>query len=301
MPAIRDRLPQLDAVPFVMHRLSGHGAAGDAFEHRLALAHRRRIGLLLEVAIPSGADEKASAAALADAARLRLLHCRIGTPVVVSASIEGRAPHEPRISAAEAAAWHGPLVRAVAGTQADMMTADRMSSVQEAIGLMRAGQSAGMPTAVSFATNAAGQLLSGTSLRDAIDELDAATQSAAAYVVADGCDPRAMARHLAPGRWLQRVRGLRIACADGEPREAAETGRAVGHLASRIPNLVLFDVAGAAPEGTLDAVCDALLAIKRPAPAPAAPRPGLVLARRIPAQRPLAGRSRHLSTPLGHA
>lgn len=301
MPAIRDRLPQLDAVTFVMHRLDCGSSAGEALQHRLSLAHRRRIGLLLEVAIPSGTGEKAASAALADAARLRLLHCRVGTPIVVSASIEGRGAGAARISAAEAAAWHAPMIRAVAATQADMVTADRMTSVQEAIGLVRAAQAAGMPVAVSFATDPAGQLLCGTSLRDAIDELDAATNSAAAYVVADGCDPRSMGRQLASGRWLQRVRGVRVVGREGAGTDAAEIGRAVGHLASRIPHLVLFDAAEPAPGGALDAVCDALLAIKRPAPAPSAPRTGLVLARRIPAPRALAGRSRHLSTPLGYA
>jgi hypothetical protein len=299
MPAIRDRLPQLDAVPFLMHRLEG--PSGEALQQRLALAHRRRIGLLLEVAIADGADEASATAAVAEAARLRLNQCRVGTPIVISASIAGRAAPGSRVSAAEAMAWHAPVVRAIAGTQSDMVTAERMGSVQEAIGIVRASGAFGLPAAIAFATDATGHLACGMSLRDAIDELDAATQSTAAYVVADGCDPRAMGCQLVAGRWLQRLRGVRIAVPEGERADAAEIGRAIGFLAGRIAHLALFDVDAPAPRETLEAMCDALLAIKRPMPAQSAPRPGLVLARRIPAQRPMAGRSRHLPIPLGHA
>ena len=59
-----------------------------------------------------------------------------------------------------------------------MVTAITMTNANEAVGLTRAAQAAGMPVAISFTVETDGRLPTGQSLREAIAEVDGATGSA---------------------------------------------------------------------------------------------------------------------------
>lgn len=74
----------------------------------------------------------------------------------------------------EAADYHSAQVRAFAAAGVDVVHAMTMSEPAEALGVVRAARAAGVPVAVSFTVETDGRLPDGTTLRDAVLELDAA-------------------------------------------------------------------------------------------------------------------------------
>ena len=81
------------------------------------------------------------------------------------------------MTAEEAEAYHATQIATFAGTAADLVTAITMTYVEEAVGIVRAARAAGMPVVISFTVETDGRLPSGTPLREAIEEVDAATDA----------------------------------------------------------------------------------------------------------------------------
>jgi len=109
-----------------------------------------------------------------------------------------------------AADYHSLQAQAFADAGADMMSSVTMTSTAEAIGTVRAAERVGLPVVVSFTVETDGSLPSGQGLGEAIDELDAATGSAAAYVMVNCAHPTHFEHVLTPGApWLGRVKAVR--------------------------------------------------------------------------------------------
>jgi S-methylmethionine-dependent homocysteine/selenocysteine methylase len=109
-----------------------------------------------------------------------------------------------------AAEYHALQARAFAAAGAQMMTAVTMTYAAEAIGVVDAGAAEGLPVVVSFTLETDGRLPSGQDLADAIAEVDAATDAAAAYFMVNCAHPTHFAGVLeAGGSWLERVKGVR--------------------------------------------------------------------------------------------
>ena len=62
-----------------------------------------------------------------------------------------------------------------------MVTALTMNYAEKAIGLVRAAKATGMPAVISFTVETDGRLPSGQTLKDAIEQVDAAADSAPVY------------------------------------------------------------------------------------------------------------------------
>ncbi|MCB1906026.1 MAG: homocysteine S-methyltransferase family protein [Rhodocyclaceae bacterium] len=117
---------------------------------------------------------------------------------------------ERRMSAAEAADYHGEQIATFADTEADLISAFTLNYVEEAIGIARAARTAGMPVVISFTLETDGRLPSGQSLDDAIRETDAATDATPAYYMINCAHPSHFRQRLAEGGdWRERIRGLR--------------------------------------------------------------------------------------------
>ncbi len=115
-----------------------------------------------------------------------------------------------RMSAAEAADYHGEQIATFAATEADLVSAFTLNYVEEAIGIARAARAAGMPVVISFTLETDGHLPSGQSLQDAIRETDAATDGTPAYYMINCAHPSHFRQRLAEGGDLRRrIRGLR--------------------------------------------------------------------------------------------
>jgi len=114
------------------------------------------------------------------------------------------------MSEKEAETYHGNQIETFEDTAADMVTAITMNYVEEAVGITRAAERAGMPVAISFTVETDGRLPTGQTLRAAIEQVDAATSRYPSYYMINCAHPTHFEHVLTEGElWTQRVRGLR--------------------------------------------------------------------------------------------
>lgn len=177
------------------------------------------------------------------------------TPMVISGCIgprgDGYDPGRP-MTEREAEDYHAWQVGVFRGTEADMVTAITMTNVEEAIGIARAAQSAGMPVAISFTAETDGRLPTGQTIGDAIEAVDAATGRSPAYFMINCAHPTHFEDALVKGgAWVGRLRGLRANASrkshaeldaspeldDGDPSEFGHQHAALRRL---LPHLVVL-------------------------------------------------------------
>jgi S-methylmethionine-dependent homocysteine/selenocysteine methylase len=142
------------------------------------------------------------------------------------------------MSTAEAVQYHSMQTEAFAHAGAAMVTAVTMNYVEEAIGVTRAAQRAGIPVAVSFTVETDGRLPSGQPLGEAIEQVDAETQHTPSYYMVNCAHPSHFDHVLSTGApWIDRIRGIRAnasALSHAELDEATELDRGdIADLAER--------------------------------------------------------------------
>ena len=133
-------------------------------------------------------------------------------PCVISGAIgpRGDGYKAGNMDAAEAEDYHRAQIAAFALGGADMVTAYTLNSVNEAIGVARAAQSEGMPSAISFTVETNGRLVKGETLRQAIEAVDRETGRAPEYFLINCAHPAHFEDALQAGEaWTERIHGLR--------------------------------------------------------------------------------------------
>jgi S-methylmethionine-dependent homocysteine/selenocysteine methylase len=114
------------------------------------------------------------------------------------------------MSEQQAEAYHQAQVDTLAGSAADMVCAITMNYVEEAVGIARAAQRAGMPVAISFTVETDGNLPTGQTLKAALEHVDEATSGYPSYYMINCAHPTHFEHVLAEGGlWLDRIGGLR--------------------------------------------------------------------------------------------
>ncbi len=124
-------------------------------------------------------------------------------PIVLNAIMGPRGDAytvDTELAAHQAQDYHAKQIAWLAETEADMITAMTFTHSEEAVGLVRAACDAGLPIAVSFTVETDGRLPSGQVLGEAIEFVDAATASGAAYFMLNCAHPDHFDRTLAEGR-----------------------------------------------------------------------------------------------------
>lgn len=247
---------------------AGELALRKYFAGYAALARQHGVGFVLESAtwrastdwgakLGYSSDEirEANRRAVALLHEIRAQHESAATPMVVSGCIgprgDGYNP-ESFMDATEAERYHALQATTFRDADADMVTAITMTYPAEAIGVTRAAGSAGMPVAISFTVETDGRLPNGQTLREGIEEVDAATGNAPAYYMINCAHPTHFAATLTPGApWTARIRGLRANASTkshaeldqateldfGNPAELAQQYRDLG---ARLPNLSML-------------------------------------------------------------
>ncbi len=175
-------------------------------------------------------------------------------PIVLNGVIGPRgdayAP-ETRLAASEAEEYHARQIGWLAATEVDMVTALTFTQSDEAIGVVRAARSAGLPIVVSFTVETDGRLPTGQPLGEGIIAVDEATDSAAAYFMVNCAHPDHFADVLDGSAWTRRIRGLRCNASrlshaeldecevldDGDPDQLAQQYK---ELATSMPWLNIF-------------------------------------------------------------
>jgi len=149
----------------------------------------------------------------------------------------------------EAERYHAMQADTFRDADADMVTAITMTYAAEAIGIARAARAAGMPVAISFTVETDGRLPGGRTLRETIEEVDAATDRTPVYYMINCAHPTHFAGALAEGEpWVARIRGLRANASTKSHAELdeakeldtgnpVELGRQYRDLRSRMPRL----------------------------------------------------------------
>jgi homocysteine S-methyltransferase len=157
--------------------------------------------------------DAANRAAVALAEEIRADATADGITAVVSGCIGPRGDgYDPgtAMTPEEAQRYHAVQLGTFADTTADQVTAITMTNADEAIGIVRAATAAGIPAAISFTVETDARLPTGQSLREAIEQVDAATDGGAAYFMVNCAHPTHFAPALERGQeWMRRVAGLR--------------------------------------------------------------------------------------------
>ena len=133
-----------------------------------------------------------------------------------------------------------------------MITAFTIPYADEAIGITRAAAACGMPVAIGFTLETDGRLVSGESLQEAIEKVDAACDMRPAYYMINCAHPSHFLDTLQGGAWSERIRAIRAnaSARSHEELEASteldcgdptELGRLYGELKGKLPR---FNIVG---------------------------------------------------------
>lgn len=246
----------------------GREALDRYFRDFLDLAGRAGTGLVLESATWRASPDWAPALgltrdelddlnreAVAMLVGLRNEYQTAELPIVVSGC------HGPRgdgydpgkiMSYDEAADYHAHQASVLAAAGADMLSGMTMTNVNEAVGVARAAEEAGLPVAISFTVETDGTLPTGDQLGAAIAETDDLTGGYPAYYMVNCAHPSHFAKPLLKGgEWVSRLRGLRANASrcshaeldamteldEGSPSELGSEYRA---LVERLPQLTVL-------------------------------------------------------------
>jgi len=211
-------------------------------------------------------------AAIEFLAELRDAAARVPGPKVLSGNLGPRGDgYKPanRMTADEAERYHRQQIDVFRDTAADMVSAFTMNYAEEAIGITRAAQKAGMPVAISFTVETDGRLPTGESLEAAIAQVDALTDRGPAYYMINCAHPSHFMHALPEGAgWLERIRAVRANSSvrshaeldeateldEGDP---ADLGRRHRALRERLGHLTVFGGCCGTDHRHVAAICEA--------------------------------------------
>ncbi len=115
-----------------------------------------------------------------------------------------------RMSKAEATDYHSAQIRTFALADVDVITAMTLNYSDEAIGIVQAAKTVGVPMVISFTVETDGNLPDGESLKNAITRVDALTGNYAQHFMINCAHPEHFSFKLRKnGEWKKRIRGIR--------------------------------------------------------------------------------------------
>ncbi len=182
------------------------------------------------------------------------------------------------MSADEAQDYHSEQLETMKLAGADFATALTFNQVYEAIGVARAAHELDFPVVISFALGANGKLKTGPGLGEAITAVDQATNAAPAYFMVNCTHPVDFAPAFdQPGRWTNRLRGLRpnasslahgVLCQLGHLEEGnpAELAQQMAAMAERFPHISVWGGCCGTDYAHIDKIAAALLEVCQSSP-----------------------------------
>tara|TARA_R110002020_G_scaffold176756_25_gene369331 strand:+ start:976 stop:1929 length:954 start_codon:yes stop_codon:yes gene_type:complete len=279
-------LPCFAAYP-LLDTVEGRRTLRAYYERHLAIAADHGTGFLLEA--PTwrasrdwGAElghgpadlERLNRAAIMLLAEIRR-DAEAVAPIVISGNIGPRGDgYQPdaAMTADEAQAFHAEQIGWFAGTEADLVTAVTICTVNEGVGVIRAAAEAGMPVVLSYTTETDGRLPDGTPLGEAFEQTDMLTAGAAAYYMINCAHPDHFRAALeSDAGWLGRVWGVRANASrlshaeldeaeELDPGNPAELGRDYAQLKRMLPNLRVYGGCCGTDHRHIEAMADCCMA-----------------------------------------
>ncbi len=217
-------LPHFAAFP-LLRDPKGRDALVRYYERYIAIAKVERLGFVLESPTWRASADWGSKLGYSETDifafnhdsiqlmhTLRDHHDSVASPMVISGCVGPRGDgYDPGqvMSPGAAEAYHTAQIEAFAAAGADMVTAITMTNANEAIGIVRASLSFGVPVAIALTVETDGRLPTGQSLGDAIGEVDAATSNGPAYYMINCAHPTHFQQTLGQHAWTRRIGGVR--------------------------------------------------------------------------------------------
>ena len=162
-------------------------------------------------------------------AKLRDQFDTLTSPMVISGCIGPRGDGyrvDQAMTVEQAKAYHSVQIKTFADTEADMVTTFTLNYVEEAVGVVKAAQEVGIPVVIGFTLETDGKLPSGQELSAAIEQVDAETDTYAAYFMINCAHPTHFESVLAGDHdWKRRIKAVRgnaSICSHAELDEAEE-------------------------------------------------------------------------------
>ena len=199
------------------------------------------------------------------------------SPMVISGCVGPRGDGyrvDGAMTAGQAQAYHAQQIDVFADTPADMVTAITMTYAEEAVGITRAAQAAGIPVAISFTVETDGRLPSGQGLKAAIEAVDAATGKGPAYYMINCAHPDHFGDALTTGEaWVKRIKGLRAnasrlshaeldAAEELDSGNPEELGRQYRDLRARLGHITVLGGCCGTDHRHIEAICNACATAK---------------------------------------
>ncbi|MDI7861315.1 homocysteine S-methyltransferase family protein [Rhizobiaceae bacterium n13] len=278
-------LPQFASF-VLLDTAEGRQRLKDYYVPYLDLARRHDTGFVLETPTwRSSADWGAKlgydAAALkainekavALAVELRREHERPGRPIVINGAIgpRGDGYKAGNMDVIEAEDFHSAQIATFAGTEADMVTGFTLNNIDEAIGIALAAKAHGIPCAISFTVETDGRIVTGRTMQDAIESVDAATEGYPHYYMINCAHPSHFEDALDHGSsWIRRIGGFNANAStmshaeldNSEVLDAGDPvdlGRRYRNLVGRMPQVRVLGGCCGTDHRHIAAICEACL------------------------------------------
>ncbi|WP_306046747.1 homocysteine S-methyltransferase family protein [Nioella sp. MMSF_3534] len=156
-----------------------------------------------------------------------------------------------QMTVAEAETFHGEQMGVLSEAGVELVNAFTMTYAAEAAGIARAARARGIPVVIAFTVETDGRLPDGTNLADAIEQVDATSESYPSYFLVNCAHPEHLAPALDGDVRLNRLAGLvsnASRCSHEELDNAEELdagdpeelGQQIGDLARANPNFRVF-------------------------------------------------------------
>ncbi len=150
-------------------------------------------------------------------------------PILISGCIGPRGDgYNPRyiMTAEDAQMYHSSQIEIFSHTSVDLISALTMNYVEEAIGIVRAGNEVNLPVVLSFTVETDGKLPTGMTLKEAIGQVDKSAKEPPIYYMINCAHPSHFMEELQVGTtepWTKRIRGIRANASRKSHAELDET------------------------------------------------------------------------------
>ncbi|MCW2524250.1 MAG: hypothetical protein JWO63_2585 [Frankiales bacterium] len=115
-----------------------------------------------------------------------------------------------QMTAEQATEYHAWQIGVLCDAGVERVTALTLSYPEEAVGVVRAAATLGVPVVAGFTVETDGHLPTGSTVADAIDHVDEATDGAAEFFIINCAHPTHTAAGIDDARAVERIGGLRV-------------------------------------------------------------------------------------------
>lgn len=214
-------LPCFAAFP-LLEQEAGRAALRRYFEPFLDTAQQLGLPFVLDTATwranpdwgaQLGYDLDALATVNRDAVRFARELAEGRTQVMINGSVGPRGDGYvvgDQMTAEQATEYHAWQIGVLREAAVERITALTLSYPEEAVGVVRAAATLGVPVVAGFTVETDGRLPTGASVAEAIDQVDEATGGAAEFFIINCAHPTHIAAGIDDARANERVGGLRV-------------------------------------------------------------------------------------------